>query len=69
MSAAAIAEKPIPIRLPVSILQRADALIPKVEFLPEFTLAARVSRAAVLRLALLRGLAMLEAETSTKRRK
>jgi hypothetical protein len=50
-------------RVPGALLERLDALIPKVGRLPELALSGQVSRSDVTRLALLRGIAALEAET------
>lgn len=52
-------EAQMSLRLPRDVLKRADRLLPKLRNVPEFG-AGRQSRAAVLRLALLRGLADLE---------
>lgn len=58
----------MPVKVPVELLERADALIPALRTDPELSaLVGRVSRAAVVRVALLRGLADLE--RSAKRRK
>jgi len=64
-------DKPTQIRLDADILTRADALVPFVASKPEFQAIGRVTRASVLRLAMLRGLAELEAEggKGTKPRK
>lgn len=59
-------EVQIALRLPPELLERVDVLTKHVDGLPEFALAAP-SRSAVLRLALLRGVAQLEHEA--KRRK
>ena len=52
------------------ITERADALLPQIEALPEYR-AVRISRSVVLRLALMRGLEELEREhkSKSKRRK
>ncbi|MCB9797102.1 MAG: hypothetical protein H6741_30825 [Alphaproteobacteria bacterium] len=52
----------IAIRLPSELIDRADALIPSLEQDSEFYTWGRVSRAAVIRLAVLRGLEVLEQE-------
>jgi len=62
MSPAMRTEAVVPVRLSQEVLDRADALIEKVESLPEFAVT-RVTRSAVLRLAILRGLELLEEET------
>ena len=56
------------IRMPKEWLERAEALVPAVEKDPAHVLA-RVTRAYILRLAILRGLEALEAEHGGKRRK
>ena len=48
------------IRLHKSLLQRAEALVPKFAALPEAAAVGRMSRAAVIRRALAEGLAVLE---------
>jgi hypothetical protein len=53
-------ETSITLRLPTDLLDRAEALVPRLEADPELATFGRVSRAAVLRLAFLRGLAILE---------
>ena len=55
-----------PVRLPLDLLKRADALVPALDAVPELRTWGRVSRAKVVRLALLRGLVMLEAEHAGK---
>lgn len=54
------------LRLPVELLERADALIPVMASWPEVGAHGRVSRSTVIRIALLRGLASLEAEASRR---
>lgn len=61
-------DKPTPLRLDQEILERADALIPSVGKRPEFQAIGRVTRASVLRLAILRGLAELEAEAKPRKK-
>jgi hypothetical protein len=51
-----------PIRLPDPILDRVDRLIPAVDLRPELIAYGRLSRTAVVRIAVERGLAVLEAE-------
>lgn len=51
----------IPVRLPTEIVERAEALVPKMERDPK-RLGWRVSRSSVLREALIRGLEVLEGE-------
>lgn len=52
----------ITLRLPQSLLDRADALLERLAREEEAVLLGRVSRSIVLRLAVLRGLESLEAE-------
>lgn len=55
--------KPMALRIAQEILDRADALIPKLAKSPELMAGgSEVSRTTVLRLALLRGLDVLERE-------
>jgi hypothetical protein len=53
-------EHPTVIRLPDSILTRADALKPWLSRTPEIQMMGRLTRNAVLRLAILKGLEILE---------
>ena len=53
-------EKPTQLRLPREALERAETLIPLLAQHPEFRALGRLSRATVLRLAVLHGLEMLE---------
>ena len=55
-------QSPVNIRLPQSLLDRADALVPVAGQAPELATQTTITRADVLRLAVLRGLAALEAE-------
>jgi hypothetical protein len=50
----------VTLRLPRAMLERADALIPKLRHDDELMMIGRVSRSIILRLALLRGLEVLE---------
>lgn len=52
----------IMIRIPGALAQRADALIPALEERRELVAWGRLSRAAIVRIALERGLAALERE-------
>ncbi len=52
----------IPIRVPLESVGRADSLIPALQEVPELRAWGRVSRAAIIRLALVKGLNVLEAE-------
>lgn len=54
----------VTLRLPKSLVDRADALIPKLEQDPGMQIMGRVSRSIVLRLAVLRGLEELEKRDS-----
>jgi hypothetical protein len=51
----------VTLRLPKSLLQRADALIPKLRDKSDIFVVGRLSRSVVLRLAVLRGLETMEA--------
>lgn len=61
-------ETPVSVRLPPKLLKRADALAAKLQKDPEVRMLGRVSRSAVLRLAVLKGLQVLEAEYSSKKK-
>ncbi|HEX7476515.1 MAG TPA: hypothetical protein VF331_01785 [Polyangiales bacterium] len=50
----------VTLRLPKSLLSRADALIPKLRENSEIFVVGRLSRSVVLRLAVLRGLEAME---------
>jgi hypothetical protein len=50
----------VTLRLPKSLLQRADALIPTLRANSEIFVVGRLSRSVVLRLAVLRGLEAME---------
>jgi hypothetical protein len=54
-------DEQIVLRLPAALLKRVDALAPRIAAAPAM-MAFRVTRSAVLRLALERGLAELETE-------
>jgi hypothetical protein len=56
----------ITLRLPKSLVDRADALIDQLAEDEEALLLGRVSRSIVLRLAVLRGLEALEAQVATR---
>lgn len=56
------ARSPINLRLPPALISRADALVSLAGAAPELAMAGTVTRSDVLRLAVLRGLADLEAE-------
>jgi hypothetical protein len=53
-------EKPTQLRLPRDALERAETLIPMLATHPEFRALGRLSKATVLRLAVLHGLEVLE---------
>jgi hypothetical protein len=53
-------EKPTQLRLPRDALERAETLIPLLAQHPEFRALGRLSKATVLRLAVLHGLEVLE---------
>jgi hypothetical protein len=55
----------VTLRLPQSMIDRADALLDRLARDEEAVLLGRVSRSIVLRLAVLRGLEQLEAEHAT----
>lgn len=50
----------VTLRLPKSLLQRADALIPTLRANSDIFVVGRLSRSVVLRLAVLRGLEAME---------
>ena len=52
-------------RLPLELVDRAERLLPRLAADPERRLAGRLSRSAVLRLAMHRGLLLLEAELAS----
>lgn len=52
-------EMVVAFRIPKKMLRAADALIPKLEQKSDLRVAGKISRASVLRLALLRGLDVL----------
>ena len=56
----------ITLRLPKSLVDRADTLIDQLAEDEEALLLGRVSRSIVLRLAVLRGLEALEAQVATR---
>lgn len=61
------AEAQVAIRLPEALVERADALIAGVAGLPEYQLW-RISRSAVLRIAIQKGLEVLEREVARANR-
>lgn len=52
------------VRLPIGLVDRADRLIPVASRLPDFAAMGSVSRAGVVRVALARGLALLERDAA-----
>lgn len=60
------ADKHVPVRIPEALLERAEALRPALASVPELAAMGTVSRAAVIRLAIVRGLASLEAEHAAR---
>ncbi len=52
-------EKLITVRLPAELLDRADELVPVLQEIEDFSVM-RMTRSTVIRLALVRGLAVLE---------
>jgi hypothetical protein len=56
----------VTLRLPKSLLQRADALIPALRTNSDIFVVGRLSRSVVLRLAVLRGLEAMEADTPVR---
>lgn len=55
-------ESPVVLRLPSELVSRAEFLRPMIEKDPELRAWGRVSRSAVLRLAILKGLEALETQ-------
>jgi len=60
---------PLNIRLDESMVERLDALIPWLESQPNIAALSSVTRSTVHRLALVRGLDLLEAEAVAKKRR
>lgn len=56
----------VTLRLPKSLLQRADSLIPALRSNSDIFVVGRLSRSVVLRLAVLRGLEAMEADAPTR---
>ena len=56
----------VTLRLPKSLLQRADALIPTLRSNGDIFVVGRLSRSVVLRLAVLRGLEAMESSAPAK---
>lgn len=53
-------EEPIQVRLPKNVLARVDAFAERLKKDPELEIVGRITRSSVLRLAILRGLEVLE---------
>ena len=56
----------VTLRLPKSLLQRADSLIPALRSNSDIFVVGRLSRSVVLRLAVLRGLEAMEGDTPVR---
>ena len=56
----------VTLRLPKSLLQRADSLIPALRSNSDIFVVGRLSRSVVLRLAVLRGLEAMEVDTPVR---
>lgn len=56
---------PLTVRVPQALVDRLDALVPLLADAPELATAANVTRSDALRLCVLRGLEVLEAEHET----
>lgn len=50
------------VRVPGDLVRRMDALLPKARAIPECALLGSIRQSAILRVALLRGIAVLEDE-------
>lgn len=61
-------ESRLNVRVPADLVSRLDALIPKVTHLPECALLGTLDRSKVARVALLRGVAALEAAAQRAKR-
>ncbi len=68
MNAAATNEVQTAVRLPADLVARVDALVKSAEGWPEFAVS-RATRSSMLRLAILRGLEVLEEGDGRQRRK
>jgi len=60
-------EVPTSLRLPDEFIKRADALTKRMQDVPELVAMGTLDRSKVLRLAIAKGLAALEAEHSGKK--
>jgi len=60
-------ESRVNVRVPGVLVARLDALIPRVRALPECSLLGTIDRSKVARLALARGVEVLEREVGRKR--
>lgn len=63
-----MSEKLTSIRLPDELIARADALVEKLAGNPELALHGKVTRAVILRLAMLRGIEGLEKKGASGKR-
>ena len=61
-------ETPTTVRLTPAVLKRADALARVLQRHPEASMWGRISRSTVLRLAVVRGLEVLESEYGVSRK-
>lgn len=62
-------EEQVALRLPADLVERADALVNRVADDPQLAGLGRVTRSSVLRLALAKGLDVLDQETKPRRPK
>jgi len=53
---------PVTLRLPADLIARVDALVPEARRLPDLAMLTTITRADVLRLALVKGVGQVEAE-------
>ena len=56
----------VPVRVPAELLARIDLLLPLLREDPELTTTGRVSRSSIVRLAVLRGVEVLERRTAKR---
>ncbi len=64
--ATTMTQNPLTLRIPEGMLERLDALVPVIASAPELATVATVKRSDVIRVCLLRGLAVLESEYPAK---
>jgi len=60
-------QSPVNLRLPADLIARVDALVPEARRLPDLAMLTTITRADVLRLALVKGVGQVEAELAKKR--